>query len=402
MSGIKKRDAQQRTSPGRIQPKSNDLVLNGQLLSTCDTVVFNIISEQAIRYNELTEKAEFYNGIALTERDVNNIALKARSELKGIGDNAVMRVLNSHLIPSYHPFTEYINSIKDMPVIHGTIDKFLKCLVLENDHHPDYLQRIVKKWFGGLMGTLMGSYSVMTLVFIGSQGNGKTTFFRGLLPPELKQYFAESEIAADKDVMARMCTNLIVYNDEFTSKNKTEASQYKQMSSAENFTYRKPYGRIDVTRRRTAVLCGSANEPDVISDYTGNRRVIPVRLRYIDHKNIPSINQVYRELLELHKVNSTWWHLTAEDITFMNADTVQNTAIDEFEERILKWTESDPSGHVSTTEVSRHLAAHDGSYRQNIPKLSRALTRVYGVSCVKMVGKSSVRGYKLKLIGVST
>lgn len=386
-----------KNSPATVETVSADL------FSEKDGIVYSLVSDIQLFYNRLTGKAEYSDGTEMTDNNINTITLQARAQTtKEIGTDAVLRMIFSDYTPSYHPFDDYLRQLADRPLKMGVIDAFLNCLKL-TDHHPDYLQRIVKKWFGGLMGTLCGNYSLMTLVFVGKQGNGKTTFFRNLLPDALNKYFVESEVKKDKDIKALMCQNFIVYSDEFTSKNKTEAADYKEMSSAENFTYRKPYGKMNETRKRTACLCGSANEGDILSDPTGNRRVIPVRVKYIDHEALSKINidDFYRELLELHKADPVWWYLSDDEIAFLNADTVQNEAVDEWAERVVRWTEPDPQGHVSTTDVSRHIAGRDNSYRSNVHKLGRALANIYGASVQKWANDRNTKGYPCRLVNVS-
>ncbi len=378
-----------------IQNKSVD----GILMSKRDSIVYNHIANVGINKNLLTDQYELTNGELLNDETINMIAIKARVENSSISSKQVYELIASPFTKSFHPFAEYLKSINNIKVVNGTINKVLDCMVLDN-HHADYKERIVKKWFGGIMGTLKGSYSVMTLVLVGWQGCGKTTFFRGLLPPMLKDYFAEGGLVEDKDVMNLLCSNILYYDDEFTSKNKTEASIYKKMSSADKFTYRKPYGRTTITRNRTAILCGSANEPDVISDHTGNRRILATRIKSINHNALNNINlnDFYRELLELHNNNPIWWHLSKEDIEFMNNETVSNTAVDEYLERVSKYTIALDFAHVSTTEVERHICYHDSSFKANSHKTGRALAKLYGNSFLKKVNGNSIRGYPIKLI----
>ena len=304
---------------------------------------------------------------------------------------------------SFHPFQLYIDQLRQLPLTLGVIDQVLACLELEADHHPDYKQRIIKKWFGGIMGTLMGSYCIMSLVIVGGQNGGKTTFFRNLLPVLLKELFAETDLKDDKDCFEIMCTKLIVYDDEFTSATKIESSIRKKITSAEYFDFRKPYARLVEHRKRIAVPCGSANDHDVVSDFTGNRRVIPARTVKINLVKFEKINLdlFYRELLYLHDLDPVWWHLSAKDILFMNKDTLQNTVTDPFEEQIRLYTIADPEGHVSASGVESHLAACNKSFRPNSAKLGRALTRVYGNSTLKKIDAKGVRGYPLKLVFTS-
>lgn len=376
-------------------------VFGDMLFSVKDANILELIEKTGVRKNLLTDSIELMDGTSLTDERVNFIAMQARAMSRcEISSTRIMDVITSPYTLSFHPFNEYLESIAGLQVVKGTVQQVLNCMVLD-DHHPDYKEKVIKKWLGGLMGALTGSYSVMTLILIGGQGIGKTVFFRNLLPLPLQSYFVECQLTDDKDVYARMCSNLIAYDDEFTGKNKTEASIYKKLSSAEKFTYRKPYGRIDITRKRTAVLCGSANEYDVINDTTGNRRIIPARLKKIDHEKFSKINlnDFYRELLELHKENPTWWHLKADEIALLNYDTEANTAPDEHKERVLKYTTPDPTGHVTTTEVEHHIHTWDTSYKTNTNKLGRALTQVYGCNTIKKINGVNVRGYSLRLLG---
>jgi len=301
---------------------------------------------------------------------------------------------------AFHPFQIYIEKISQLPTTLGVINQVLDCIELTSDHHPDYKQRIIKKWFGGIMGTLMGSYSVMTFVLVGDQLKDKTNFFREILPPDLKSFFGEVEIKDDKDCFEKMCIYLIAYDDEYTSGTKTENSLRKKITSAEFFDLRRPYDRFVKKRRRIGVNCGSANEPDIISDQTGNRRVIPARITRINIEKFRRINLdlFYRELLYLHTLDPVWWHLTAKDIRFMNADTLQNTLVDPFEEQIRIYTIKDPEGHISTGEVESHIAACNKAFRPNPAKLGRALTRLYGNSTLKKLDRKGVRGYPIKLV----
>ncbi len=376
-------------------------VFGDMMLSVKDANILELIEKTGVRKNLLTDSIDLMDGTPLTDERVHFIASQARAMSRcEISSARIRELITTPYTPSFHPFNEYLESIAGLQVVKGTVQQVLNCMVLD-DHHPDYKEKVIKKWLGGLMGALTGSYSVMTLILIGGQGVGKTVFFRNLLPLPLQSYFVECQLTDDKDVYARMCSNLIAYDDEFTGKNKTEASIYKKLSSAEKFTYRKPYGHFDITRKRTAVLCGSANEYDVINDTTGNRRIIPVRLKKIDHEKFSKINlnDFYRELLELHKENPTWWHLKADEIALLNYDSEANTAPDEHKERVLKYTTPDPTGHVTTTEVEHHIHTWDTSYKTNTNKLGRALTQVYGCNTIKKINGVNVRGYSLRLLG---
>lgn len=367
------------------------------ILSKKDGIVNDILQDYNLTYNALDDRI-YIGERYLKDSDVNDIAIKCRTIDKSISESNVLNLIRSSLVPTFDPRLEYIKKLNKMPLKIGMIKELFSCI--QSIHSPEYMDRIVKKWFGGIVGTLLGDFSVMSLILIGGQGIGKSLFFRNILPKELRPYLAEASVKDDKDYWALMCSRLILCDDEFTSKTKTEAAEYKKIVSAPNFTYRTPFGKINETRKRTAVLCGSANEADVISDRTGNRRIIPLNVSHIDHIRLSKINldNFYRELLELSKVDPNWWYLTPDDIEFLKNETSENLVLNEDEELLQRFTTADPYGHVSTSEVVQHLNFYQSSYRANIHKLGRELGKMYGKSFMKSLNGNKIRGYPLKLV----
>src|SRR5690606_8591490 len=115
------------------------------------------------------------------------------------------------------------------------------------------------------------------------QGTGKTEFFRRLLPPELRQYYAESKLDAGKDDAILMTQKLIIMDDEMGGKSKKESKHLKELTSKQVFTLREPYGRMNVDLQRLAVLCGTTNDLEILNDLH-NRRQIPIEVYGIDHE----------------------------------------------------------------------------------------------------------------------
>ena len=85
------------------------------------------------------------------------------------------------------------------------------------------------------------------------------------------------KLATDKDACAAMTKNLLIVDDELAGKTKMEEQHLKEITSKSVFTYRPPYGINHIHRKRLAVLAGTTNHEKVLSDPTGNRRIIPLR-----------------------------------------------------------------------------------------------------------------------------
>ena len=73
-----------------------------------------------------------------------------------------------------------------------------------------------------------------------------------------------------------MCEKLLILNDEYGGKNRTDERNEKRLMASTEFSLRAPYGKINETFKRIATLCGTCNEREVLDDPTGNRRIIVI------------------------------------------------------------------------------------------------------------------------------
>ena len=69
-------------------------------------------------------------------------------------------------------------------------------------------------------------------------------------------------------------SKLIVLDDEMESRTKAESRTIKHLTSKDIFTVREPYGTYNIDLKRLAVMCANNNDPEILTDKTGNRRVI--------------------------------------------------------------------------------------------------------------------------------
>ncbi len=182
---------------------------------------------------------------------------------------------------------------------------------------------------------MYGDHSVLTLVLTGGIGTGKTEFFRRLFPPALSDYYAESKLEAGKDDEILMTQKLLIMDDEFGGKNKLESKRFKELTSKGFFTLREPYGRKNVTLRRLCVLCGTSNVEMILSDPSGNRRIIPMKIISIDHEKYNAVDKksLLFEALRLFQLGYNF-RLTKEDVKSLNAQTEQFESIRNEKEHI--------------------------------------------------------------------
>jgi predicted P-loop ATPase len=258
-----------------------------------------------IRKNKYTRITEV-DGKPLTDGILNQLWLDIARVHTKIPFITVARIIESDFVEIYDPFQEWFDEYKSTYPEErcvGFIKRLFDTITPETDDDTDddqdlfsldanYIHDFGRKWIIGLIGAMHGQVVPIMLVLTGlKQNTGKTEWFRRLLPPELSYYYAESKLDSGKDAEILMSKKLIIMDDEMGGKSKMEAKRLKELTSADTFTLREPYGRVTVELKRLAVLAGTSNDHEIITDQTGNRRIIPISVGSIDHAKYNAIDK---------------------------------------------------------------------------------------------------------------
>jgi predicted P-loop ATPase len=258
----------------------------------------------------------------MTDRDERWMCLITSSSL-GLGRDGISTardILGSHFIPKYDPFEEFLKKHRGEPR-EPILDDVINTLAITSEDEG-FSKLLIRKWLLGIMASMKGVHSTLCLVLIGEQGIGKTNFFRGLLPEELREYYAEHTLsdANEKDNDIVMSEKLLILDDEFAGRNKKEFEKLKANLSKETFTIRRAYGKHHEELPRLAVLAGTSNAKEILHDYTGNRRILPVEIRGMDAEAFKGLNKdhLFLELEEEYLRDPEAFFLTAPEIARLN------------------------------------------------------------------------------------
>ena len=281
-------------------------ILNGKVefttLPKADNKAEGTSAEADLEYRPLTQAA------------LNSIIIRAKREEvleKGSPKTEITEYVTSEEVPEYNPAQDFLKSLptwdgqnhiaKLLARIPGITSEKMNLLTI-------WLRSSVAHWYQ--MDMLHGNECVPTL--IGSQGCGKTTFVRRLLPPHLREYYLDHLNLSNKfDKDMALTNNLFVNLDELDAIPTSQQSKLKQTLSVSKVNGRPIFGRTQEDRPRFASFVATTNNRHPLKDATGSRRYICILIpdgQIIDNTGDIDYGQLYAQVVyELLEQKAPYW-----------------------------------------------------------------------------------------------
>ena len=358
--------------------QKNDVLINGGALNA--PVVSALAAEQFLtenycfRRNLLNGKVEFAtkqsDGQAsdyrpLTQEALNSIILRAKREDICEGSNPktdIVEFIHSEEVCAYNPIGEYLDNLPQWDGQNHVAQLFSRLPGLSSEQLSFlsiWLRSTVAHWLQ--MDTLHGNEIVPTL--IGAQGCGKTTFFKRLLPANLRQYFLDHLNLSNKfDKEMALTNNLLVCLDELEAIRPSQQASLKQTLSKSKVNGRPIYGCAQEDRARFASFVSTTNNPHPLSDVTGSRRYICLQIpqgQYIDNSGEIDYDQLYAQVVyELREQKAPYWFNNDEvaRIQQLNQEYMEQKDIVEIINLCFrKPEEGDAVQAMNSTELLRYM-----------------------------------------------
>lgn len=361
--------------------------------SLIDQLQVFIKHNYSLRRNEITRYIE-NKGVPLKQSDFNTIYIQAKKIYDKLPFELLDRLINSDNTVTYNPITEWFNARRERP--EGLIEEIADCILTED---YEWCRYFFKKWIVSIVASAYGIHSPLMFVLTGEkQGTGKTEFFRRLLPKDLLPYFAESKLDAGKDDEILMTQKLLISDDEMGGKSKKDEKRLKEMLSKQKFSLREPYGRNNVDLMRLAVLCGSTNDPEILSDTTGNRRIIPVYVFSIDNERYNMVNKdlLFTEAYNLYQEGFNW-KLTSEDVAKLNSKSDRFERFSSEYELLLRHFRKpagDEENWLSATEI-KNILETKSVQKIVLDRVGKELKRLGYEATIKKIAGSAKRCYNI-------
>ena len=250
----------------------------------------------------------------LTQAALNSIVIRAKREQvmeKGSPKAEITEYVQSEEVPLYNPVQDFLNNLPQWDGQNHIARIFSRSPGITSEqlnYLTIWLRSAVAHWMQ--MDMLHGNECVPTL--IGSQGCGKTTFVRRLLPQHLRQYYLDHLNLSNKfDKEMALTNNLFVNLDELDAIRPSQQSSLKQTLSVSKVNGRPIFGRAQEDRTRFASFVATTNNRHPLKDATGSRRYICILIpdgQMIDNTGDIDYGQLYAQVMyELLEQKAPYW-----------------------------------------------------------------------------------------------
>ena len=274
----------------------------------------------------------------LTQAALKSIVIRAKREdvlEKGSPKTEIADYVESEEVPEYNPVQAFLKSLPKWDGQNHVARIFSRLPGISSEqlnYLAVWLRSAVAHWMQ--MDMLHGNECVPTL--IGSQGCGKTTFVRRLLPASLREYYLDHLNLSNKfDKEMALTNNLIVNLDELDAIRPSQQSSLKQTLSVSKVNGRPIFGRAQEDRLRFASFVATTNNRHPLQDATGSRRYICIQIpdgQMIDNTGDIDYGQLYAQVMyELLELKAPYWYSNDEvaRIQQLNLDFMEKKDIGE-------------------------------------------------------------------------
>lgn len=352
----------------------------------------------SIRENVISRQLED-NGKTMEDKDLLTIVADAIEffNCKSLTERLVNIIIFSSYTPSYNPITEYINSNR-WRTSTGNLLKLCEC-VESNTKNKDLY---IRKWLLSIIASYHGKSVRSALVLAGDQWTGKSHFFQNILPEALQKYSVESSFDDNnkKDDSIAMCENLIILNDEMQNMSKKDVKVFKDMCSKVEFNLRVPYGRINKTYKRLALMCGTSNDMGIINDLTGNTRILPIELIKLkdgeDGYASVDKDELFMELVRLYESGEPY-DLTKEEREELQIESKNFSAVSMEEEMLYNFfrkpEENEKFEFFTATQI-KNVIEENTPNKPDLQKIGIILRRDF-VRKIKKINGKPLYGYEV-------
>lgn len=313
-------------------------------------------------------------------------------------------LLRSDFVPVYDPFLDYFDSLTpyDSKVEPDHITEFLTYIKAKDQQRFNlHFRKMLVRIIACALESDVFNKQAFILVH-DKQNSGKSTLCRWLCPVALKDYYSET-FNGDKDSLIALTDNFLINLDELANLHKMELNALKTAISKDKVKVRRPYDKRANTYSRRASFVGSTNDPEFLTDRTGNVRWLIMEIEGINFdysKNIENDN-LWRQAYYLYKNNFDYKPSSEElqeNEQVSERYQISNPAVELVQRYLSPGGENDE--FKTTTDIKDYLIGKSAQADKLSPKAIGSALKSLGFDKTKE-GETSTKqrwGYRVKAI----
>jgi predicted P-loop ATPase len=276
------------------------------------------------RYNVIKQKPEWKEKAAITYNPIDKYKLLSiKRELDAVGHSiskdGLLDILCSSFAPAINPVKDYFNKLQ--PWKKGDEDYIMQLANTVQAKNDKKWNEYFRKWLIGVVANVFideHCANHVMLVLTGEQGKFKTTWLDNLCPKSLRPYLFTGKLNLEsKDTLTLLAEYLFVnIDDQLKQLHKKDENDLKNLITAPNVKYRRPYDPIITEYPHLCSFMGSVNGNEFLNDPTGSRRFMPFEVLNLDIDKAKAIDmdKVWSQVVFLYKSRERYWFNDAEII----------------------------------------------------------------------------------------
>lgn len=358
-----------------------------------------------VRYNIISKNVEISipgQSFLVDDRDNAN-----GSWIKGQATQAGLSQAN---LPEYTALVALENHYN--PIAEWLLDANGNSIWDKKDRTKEFFQTITATGEEGLKETFMvrwalsaiasafemdGASAHGVLVLQGPQGIGKTSWFKGLVPRQMKLIKDGYMLRPDKkDSVKTAISHWLVELGELDATfTRADIAQLKAFITTDFDVFRMPYMPKDSQFPRRTVFCGSVNETNFLRDQTGNRRFWTIECVSIDYNHGINMRQFWAQIYTMYKDGEPWV-LQPDELEALNVSNEKFTVVDPIAELLEVGLDWDAPSALWSYRTSTELLMEFGYERPQLGDKQKAGS--YLTNSQRQVSSKLVRGYARYLL----
>ena len=299
------------------------------------------------RFNVIKQKPEFrINGqmdefSPLDRYSVNSINRYIRSRGLKTSKDALNDIMFSDYSVMSNPIKEYFEQLPNYNELEG--DYILELANTVDIRNPEKWYEYLKKWLVAVVANAMIDENCKNhtmLVLTGEQGAFKTTWLDNLCPDKLKQYLYTGKIdPSNKDTQTLLAEFFLVnVDDQLKQLNKKDENDLKNMITAPNVKYRRPYDVFIQEYPHVCSFMASVNGNEFLTDPTGSRRFLAFEVVqiHIDKAKALNMDLIWKQAYHLFISGFRYW-FAGDEIEQLHVSNSDFQVISTEEQLLLKY-----------------------------------------------------------------